>query len=137
LVRENENAGYLDLLGGTCLILTRTALALPEPDRARLAGTVGELASILKDLSEKPGDQATRQRAADRVIEASRHVFEIDANPGSVLAGAVTTVRMVAVDVMSFAGVDPGQAFDAVQRGVGEFDVPTPPPAARIPFTGR
>jgi hypothetical protein len=46
-------------------------------------------------------------------------------------------IRMSAADVMSFCGVAPGEAFDAVSEGVGQFDIPTPPPTPRTPFGQR
>ena len=52
----------------------------------------------------------------------------------SALAASVA-IRMVATDVMVFAGVDPGQAADAVRKGSGALDVPDPPPPERrMPF---
>jgi uncharacterized membrane protein YgaE (UPF0421/DUF939 family) len=65
VVQESENAGYLDLLGGSCLIMTRMVLALDTVDRRRLASEVGEFAAILAELSRRPGDQRTRQEATD------------------------------------------------------------------------
>ncbi len=47
---------------------------------------------------------------------------------------AMMLVRIVAVDLMTFAGVDPEQAVEAVREGSGKFHVPTRPRASRIPF---
>ena len=113
VVRESENAGHLDLLGGSCLPLARTALAMDPPERRRLAPSVRELAGAIADLARAPGDRPTQSQAA-------------------VAAGAA--VRMVATDVMVFAGAELGQAADAVREGTGELDVPDPPPTSRRPF---
>jgi hypothetical protein len=50
---------------------------------------------------------------------------------------AVIAARLVAGDVLMFAGVEFSQAVDAVQQGTGQFDVPTPPPTPRTPFGRR
>src|SRR5215211_6988436 len=72
VVRESENAGHLDLLGGSCLLLTRTALAMSPPERRRLAPGVRQLAGAIADLARAPGDRPTRQRAADRALDPAR-----------------------------------------------------------------
>jgi hypothetical protein len=43
-------------------------------------------------------------------------------------------VRLVTLDVMIFAGVDPHDAANALQEGTGELEVAAPPPAPRVPF---
>src|SRR5215213_4598547 len=108
VVRESENAGHLDLLGGSCLLLTRTALAMSLPERRRLAPGVRELAAAVADLARAPGDRPTRQRAADRALDLARSA----GSPGQYqpAVAAAAAFQMVATDVMVFAGVDPGQA---------------------------
>jgi hypothetical protein len=133
VVRESENAGHLDLLGGSCLLLARTALAMNPPERRRLAPSVRELAGAIADLAKAPGDRPTRQRAADRALDLVRWVADNPAQSQAALA-AGAAVRMVATDVMVFAGADLGQAADAVREGTGELDVPDPPPTSRRPF---
>ncbi|MEN3308733.1 MAG: hypothetical protein V7603_4935 [Micromonosporaceae bacterium] len=113
VVRENENAGYLDLLGGSCLMLARTAIAVRPPERRRLAPSVRELAGALAALAGRPGDRETRQHATGRAQAAARHIRDIDTPAGSALAAAIVAVRMVAADVMVFAGVQPQRAGDA------------------------
>jgi hypothetical protein len=136
VVRERENAGHLDLLGGSCLMLTRTMLAMDAPDRRRLAPSVRELAGALSDLAEKPGDRPTRQRAADRALALARRAA--GAPPSQAALAASVAVKMVATDVMVFCGVDPEQAAGAVREGSGELHVPDPPPTPRMPFrSGR
>ena len=133
VVQETENAGYLDLLGGSCLMLTRAALAAKGHDRRELARPVRGLAQALTALGLGPGDRVTRQDAADRVLEVARETVASGLPTDPALA-AIMAVRSVAADALMFAGVDPEQAVDAVQHGTGEFDVPTPPPAPRVPF---
>jgi hypothetical protein len=102
VVRESEHAGHLDLLGGSCLLLTRTALALSPPERRRLAPGVRELAGAIADLARAPGDRPTRQRAADRALDLARRAASSPGRyqPAFAAAGAI---QMVATDVMVFA----------------------------------
>jgi len=137
VVRERENAGHLDLLGGSCLLLARTAAAADPSQRDRLATTVRELAGALDELANEPGDREARQRAADRALTVARGLG--DASPGDGLLSAAVTfsVRMVAADIMVFAGVDEDAVEAAVREGAHELDVPDPPSAPRLPFESR
>jgi hypothetical protein len=137
VVRENENAGHLDLLGGSCLMLARAAAAADPPERGKLAPRVRELAGALDELAREPGDRPTRQRAADRSLDVARGLVNAEAEPGSLNDAAILSVRMVATDVMVFAGVDTGQAKAAVREGTAELEVPDPPSAPRLPFKSR
>ena len=136
VVRETENAGYLDLLGSSCLMLTRAALAAEAVDRRQLAGPVRGLAQALTELARDPGDRHTRQATVERLIDVARETAASGPPTDPALA-AVTGVRWVAADALMFAGVDPQQAVDAVEQGTGQFDVPTPPPAPRVPYVSR
>jgi uncharacterized membrane protein YgaE (UPF0421/DUF939 family) len=134
VVRENENAGHLDLLGVSCLTLTRTAIRASQLERRTLAPSVHQLAAVLADMASEPGDRAIRQRAAEGALDVARALTDDNALPGSPFAAAVIAVRMVAADIMVFAGVDSEQAEDAVREGTGQFVVPAPPSAPRTPL---
>jgi hypothetical protein len=124
VVRESENAGHLDLLGGSCLLLTRTALAMSPPERRRLAPGVRELAGAIADLARAPGDRPTQQRAADRALDLARKAAS---SPGQYQPAvtAAAAIQMVATDVMVFAGVDPGQAVQVLREAPENFRSPT------------
>jgi hypothetical protein len=128
--------GYLDLLGDSCLMLTRAALATEGDDRQALARPVRGLARALTELARDPGDRLARQAMVDRVLEVVREAAPSGPPTDPALA-AILGVRWVAGDALMFAGVDPQEAVDAVEQGTGEFDVPTPPPAPRVPFVSR
>ena len=136
VVRETENAGYLDLLGGSCLMLTRAALAAEADERRELADPVRGLARALTGLALDPGDRLTRQGAVERVLDVARETATSGVPADPALA-AIMAVRTVASDALMFAGVEPEQAVDAVQEGTGQFDIPTPPPAPRVPPISR
>jgi hypothetical protein len=133
-VRESENAGHLDVLGVSCMVLMRVAIASGAPGRQVLAPSMRELSGALAQLAEAPGDRATRQSAADRALAVARRFTDGDAEADAPLAAAGLAVRMVASDLMTFAGVEPRRAVEAVNEDTGELEVPTPPPTGRHPL---
>lgn len=108
VVRENENAAHLDLLAGSCLMLARAAREVSRSERRLLAPSVRALTDAIAGMSSDPGDRDARQRAVDQALAATRSVPVIRGQSESMLA-AVVAVRMVAADVLVFAGVDPRQ----------------------------
>jgi fusaric acid resistance family protein len=134
VVDENENAGYLDLLGGSCVVLTRCVTRTSGSERRKLAPAVRELAEALSQLACEPGERETRQRVADHALDVARRHAAADAEPDSPLAVANVAVRMVAADTMVVTGVDIDEAEAAVRKGTGSFDLPTQPPTPRTPF---
>ena len=138
LVHENEDAGYLDLLGGSCLLLTRTSLDTGEEDRRQLAPCVQRISDALAELAPRPGDRATRQRAVDLSLEVLRRMRSLRTNPDADLTAALAAGRMAVTDLMLFAGVDPSEARAATRdeaRKQQELEVPVPAlvQAARLP----
>ena len=74
LVRESEDAGYLDLLGGSCLMLTRLSLSAGDTARPRLAPCFRTFLATLSDLAGQPNNRATRQRAVERSLDILRRM---------------------------------------------------------------
>jgi uncharacterized membrane protein YgaE (UPF0421/DUF939 family) len=147
IVREAENAGQLDLLGSSCLLLARAITGSTQGERQALAASVTELAEVLRRLSRAPGDRDTRQDAADRALAVARQVGEAgpadgqsgraDRDSNGTLGAARYAVRAVATDAMVFAGVDAETATDAVEHGTAGIEVAEPPLSPRLPFQGR
>lgn len=133
LVQEHENAGHLDLLGGSVLMVTRTALTADMPDRERLAHTIEALAAILGDLARSLGDRPGRQAAVDRSLAMLRAIDAARARPGSAHAAVIASLQAAATDVLVVAGVGASEAEAAVRAGAGALTV-TKPPRARSPF---
>ena len=133
LVRENEDAGQLDLLGGSCLLLTRTSLAASEDDQRRLlAPCVRAFSQTLTDLAQQPGDRETRQRAVDRSLGIVRTMGDVQPGPDSELSAAITAARVAVIDLMLFVGVPADEARVATrqeERPRAELEVPAPPAA--------
>jgi uncharacterized membrane protein YgaE (UPF0421/DUF939 family) len=132
VVRESENADHLDLLGSSCLVLARVAPSLTLSERQALEPRVHDLSEVLAALARDLGDRENRQRAADRALEVANAASDTDAPAGSTLAVAITGVRMVATDVMVFAGIDLDDAVQAVRERVLEQRVALPPPRRRF-----
>ncbi len=130
VVRETEDAGRLDLLGGSCLTLTRTAMATDETFRRRLAPRVAELADALAEVAGTPGERSSRQNAADKALDVARRLNTGDMPTDAEPIAAIVALRTTATDLMVFAGVEAEQADAAVREGTGEFRVAAPPVAA-------
>ena len=134
VVRENENADHLDLLGASCLMLARNAAAVGSAERRTLGASVRELAEALRHASIDPGDPARRQCAVEHALNAGRMLAATEVKRASALDDAIVSARMVAADVMVFAGVDAKAAHAAVRAGRGELEVPAAPEAPMLPF---
>jgi hypothetical protein len=136
IVRESEDAGQLDLLGGSCFTLTRTVLAVNPAERAALAPPVRELADAVTTLANAPGDRDTRRHAAHMALGI---VYQLAESPEtySPLTTGRTLVRMAATDLLMFAGVDEETATGARREDTGSLRVREPPPPPRLPFAPR
>jgi Fusaric acid resistance protein-like len=137
VVQEKENAGHVDLLGSSCLVLARTAASLTSTERAQLAPNVRELADILMVLANSLGSQTARQRSADRGLAVAHGIATDGDRHSPAFAAAVMGARMVATDLMVFAGVEPLDAVTAVRKGIESRPVPAPPEDTRVPFSLR
>lgn len=134
MVRENENAGHLDLLSASCVMLAHTVADAGPVACAPLAPTVKQLADSLAAMAADPEDRTTRRAAADSALAVARRLADADPQGDPAPAAAVLAAQMVTVDVMVFAGVEPDEAAAAVRQGTGEFQVPKPPRTPRVPF---
>lgn len=120
LPRETRSAERLDFLGGSCLMLMRLAMATRPENQKRLAHSVRVLAILLEDLSLAPADLVTRQQVARAALAVARGLVHAPAPPESTLAAAFTAARVVASDIMIFAGIAPTHVTDAVREGTLE-----------------
>ena len=136
-VHEKENAGHLDLLGVSCLTLTRNTLATDLADGRFLVETVREIAELLADLARAPGETPTRQSVVDRVPAVLRSLAGSESEPDSPMGTAVAAVRVVLGDIMLFAGVEPADALTVLREGTEDVRVTARPRTSRIPFVSR
>jgi hypothetical protein len=137
VVRESENAGQLDLLIGSCLILARTAFETTGGERTMVASIVRDIERAISDLAANPGDRALRQQVADRALHISGRFGDPHVSAGSALDGALIALRMIVADVMIFAGVAAQEARDALRSGDADLHVAPPPSAGGLPLDPR
>ncbi|HEX5908129.1 MAG TPA: FUSC family protein [Propionibacteriaceae bacterium] len=109
---EQERADQLDLLAGSGVMLARTAMATTDQEHS-LAPAIRHLATAIADMAPDLGDCAKRQRAAGRALDLASWLIvqraAVSARPA--LAAACGAVRMTAIDVRIFAGMEPEQAL--------------------------
>jgi hypothetical protein len=105
VLRESENAGILDLLGSSALLLARTAMTVDAEERAGLQARIHELADVIGGLAAAPGDKERRDTAAKRTLrmleQAESDRSNRPANP------AELAFMMAAGDVLGFTGLEP------------------------------
>ncbi|HEX5905560.1 MAG TPA: hypothetical protein VFY56_00970, partial [Propionibacteriaceae bacterium] len=112
---EQERADQLDLLAGSGVMLARTAMATTNQEHS-LAPAIRRLATAIAEMGRDPGDGTTRQLAVDGALDLASWLIVNGAGvpAQSALAAACAAVRMIAIDVMIFAGIEPEQALRAV-----------------------
>jgi uncharacterized membrane protein YgaE (UPF0421/DUF939 family) len=137
VVHEQENAGHLDLLGVSCLMLTRTALVTDPADGRQLVEPVREIAELLTELARSPAETSTRQSVVDRVPAVLRKLGNFESAPDLPLGTAVAAVRTVLGDLMLFAGVEPADAVAVIREGTEDVRVSPTRRTSRIPFLSR
>ncbi|PDP84523.1 FUSC family protein [Glycomyces fuscus] len=133
---EDERIDRLIILGESCLSLARTAASMDTAERRRLAPVVCEMAAVLDVLAGDLGDRAARQRAVDRVLGLVRP-FDDDGTDDPVTGAAHLYVRMVATDIMLFAGLEPEGAERALAGEHERTRVAHPPREPWLPWARR
>lgn len=131
MVQEKENAGHLDLLGSSCLMLARTAASLDPDERIELVPHVRALAEALTELAADLGTRTTRQQAADKGLAIAAGISAGSDQPEPAFASGVMSVRMAATDLMIFAGIEPADAAAAIREGIESRRVAVPPAPGR------
>lgn len=104
-----------------------SAASPPAPDRYQ----------YLAVLANGLGSRAVRQLAADRGLAVARGIATDGQRASSAVATAAMSARMVAPDLMAFAGVEPDVAVATVHDGIQSRAVSPPPEVARSPFIWR
>src|SRR4051794_25967180 len=102
VVRETEDAGRRDLLGGSCVWLTRAVIAADQQARRRLGPHVRALADAIGDLAAALGDRSARQQAADRALEVARGLAAGDTPSEPDAVATFVGLRTVATNLMVF-----------------------------------
>ena len=121
ITREDEHVDRLIYLGESCLTLARTTAAMSTEERQRFAPMVREIAEALDMLAKDLNNQATRQRAVDRALEAARPFGGRPTDDDPLTVSTHLAVMLVATDIILFAGIYPQEV-----RGVLEEDIDRP-----------
>jgi uncharacterized membrane protein YgaE (UPF0421/DUF939 family) len=129
LTKEISNAGQLDLLAISSLMLIRSTFLLQAPDRDRLAPFVRELSCELNELAKNLDDVVARQQIADRAFRMTHAFADTPETATATLEPAISVLRMVAADIMVFAGVKLQDAREAVRQGAERSPAASLPPS--------
>lgn len=112
LVSMTENASHLDLIGDDAIVAVRLAL---EEDRQRWGGPahpLQRLAQLIQRLAQDPGGQANRQGVVDDIPSVLADLPGGSAEHGE--EASVRMIRMLAWDIMLYAGLDPVRAREVL-----------------------
>ncbi|MYR44497.1 FUSC family protein [Streptomyces sp. SID5910] len=126
VVQEIATTKYLDLLGNSCLTLIRGASALDTRHRRSVAHTVRGLSEVLAALARAPANHAVRQRAAHRTLAVVRGAPDAEGGPALPVA-VLESARLVAGDILVFAGADVDEAETALREGATDVPVSVAP----------
>lgn len=133
--QEGRRAGDLEMLGASCLTLARTAVAASEHEREMLAPCVDDIATVLHGLAHDPYGQATRRHAADQTLRVIAGITGLDVGVSG--RDTMAALRMVATDVLVFAGVERRRAQAAVREDSQELEISAPPTPPGLPGISR
>lgn len=137
VIRESEEATHLELLGGSCLMLARVSMVTSIRDGPVIASSIADLAAALVGLGNGLGARVARQRAAETALRVAQGLPTPDGEMDPALIAIITATRLVAIDVMTYAGVEPNQVHAALEAGDGAVTVSTPPGIGAHPFGAR
>lgn len=116
VLAESERVARVDLLGASCLTLTRIALATTAAEGRRLAPSVRALAATIAELADAPGDVDARRKASERARTIARAIPTERALAESTLGAAGVALHMIAADIVLLAGELPEAADEAFVR---------------------
>ncbi|WP_270891837.1 FUSC family protein [Streptomyces sp. DHE17-7] len=125
-VQEIATTKYLDLLGNSCLTLIREAWALDAGHRETFARAVRGLSGVLTVLATAPAHHAVRLRAVRGALGVARSIPEAESGPALPVA-VRESVRMVAADILVFAGADAEEAGRALRAGATDVPISVRP----------
>ena len=92
-----------------------------------MAPLVRELAAALTALANAPGDRGTRRRVAQQVLGVAQRLTAAEAAGQALPPVTLEITRIVAVDIMIFAGVEPDHATRAANGDTASLPVAEPP----------
>lgn len=124
VVAENENAGFLDLLGDGSVMAVRLGIHGDQEQQHRLSSSLRGFAKLLERLAGSPGDRKSRQQVVDDIPDLldQLHGHNVEIEDPADTAARVT--RMLAHDIMRYAGVGSESAQRVMEQDATEAKIP-------------
>lgn len=124
VVAENENAGFLDLLGDGAVMAVRLGIHGDQEQQQRLSESLRGFAALLERLAASPGDRTSRQQVVDDVPELLDQLHSHDVAIEDSADTAARVTRMLAHDIMRYAGVAADSAQRVMEQDATEAEIP-------------
>lgn len=110
VVVENENAGFLDLLGDASVMAVRLGLDGDREKQQQLSHPLQMFAELVERLAKAPGDRCSRQQVVNDVPELLDQLHSLDVHVEDSTDTATRLTRVLAHDIMRYAGVPSEEA---------------------------
>lgn len=123
VVAENENAAFLDVLGDGCVLTVRLGLDGGREQQAQLADPLGVMARFLRQLADSPSDRGRRQRVVDEIPDLLEQLRGLDVVLEDSADTATRLTRLLAHDIMRYAGVPADNARLVMEQDATEAEV--------------
>lgn len=124
VVAENENAGFLDLLGDGSVMAVRLGLDGDREKQQQLSQPLQMFAELVERLAQAPGDRDSRQRVVNDVPELLDQLHSLDVDVEDSTDTAARLTRVLAHDIMRYAGVPAEEARRVMDQVATEAEVP-------------
>lgn len=124
VVAENENAGFLDLLGDGSVMAVRLGLDGDREKQQQLSQPLQMFAELVERLAQAPGDRDSRQRVVNDVPELLDQLHSLDVDVEDSTDTAARLTRVLAHDIMRYAGVPSEEARRVMDQVATEAEVP-------------
>lgn len=124
VVAENENAGFLDLLGDGSVMAVRLGLDGDREKQQQLSQPLQMFAELLERLAQAPGDRGSRQRVVNDVPELLDQLHSLDVDVEDSTDTATRLTRVLAHDIMRYAGVPSEETRRVMDQVATEAEVP-------------
>ena len=118
LVVMTENAGHLDLLGDDAIMAVRLAIAADPSSRVAHGASLKRFAGLIERLAEDPASRSARQGVVDDFPAALSEL-----GPARQCDPTVRMIRLLALDAMLYAGVEPSAAQAVIDGASDEPSV--------------
>ena len=124
VVAENENAGFLDLLGDGSVMAVRLGLDGDREQQQHLSHPLSVCARLIGSLAAGPGDRVNRQQVVDEVPHLLELLHGLEVVREDSAQAATRITRVLIYDMMRYAGVSAENARQVLEQVVSEAEIP-------------